>query len=360
MNIFWRRILSVFGLSIMIILSGCGSKPVKKKPTTLVVEHFDKSKGLSNENITCVAAFGGQIWAGSKKGLFCYDGVNWKIHVRKNTNSMGSNLVGKLKVSDNCLWISTDGGACKFDGKNWSSVYTGGRARAACGKGSEIAIGTAHGVEYSNGGAFKTLGKESAGLVYDEVSEIAFDTAGKLWVGTRSGMSLLSSGVAQNYTGPAKTVMGSSLVDVPPKPSNCRLIGNNIKTIIQYKGMIAIGTTSGLSITDMQNNWTNYFSEHKDWAQVGGKIIQQKVSGNSPLPGNIIRALATTSGNELLFVGTNRGLAILKDNTWVDFSRMINIPSINITGLAVLDDNLWVGTSRGLYCVKKISTLYDR
>ncbi len=356
-----RLISLLLFVAFIATLNGCGPKKVEKKAGPLEVVHFNKAKALPDENITAMAAFGGQVWAGSKNGLFCYDSVNWKIHVKKNTNVLGSNLIESLKVSDGVLWIATDNGACRFDGNSWSSLYTGGRARSVSGKGSEVAIATAHGVEYSTGGGFQAYGKENAGLVFEEATAIGFDANGKLWVGTRAGMARLTSGVFQNFTGPQKSVMGSSLVDIPPSPSNCQLIGNNIKVIHPYNGMLAIGTTSGLCITDMEGTWRNYYATHKDWAQSAGKIIQQTVSGNSPLPGNNVLSLASSENDELLFVGTKKGLAILNGNSWIDTTVMLkDLPSTSIYGLAYLNGDLWVGTMNGVYQVKNVASLIKK
>ncbi len=347
------------GICLLITVVGCGAKKEPPKPTTLEFEHFTKAKGLPEENITSMAAFAQKVWAGSQKGLFCFDGVNWQIHQRKNTNVLGSDIIEDLKVSDNAIWIATDNGACKFNGTNWASVYTGGRARSVIGKGSELAVATAYGVVYSSGGTPKALGKENAGLVMDEVNQVMFDSNGQLWAGTRAGMGKLTSEMFQNFTGPAKSVMGSSLIDVPANPSNCQLPGNNIKVIMPYKSQLAIGTTSGLSLTDMISNYVNYKSQHRDWFQRAGQIVEETVPGNSPLPGNVINSLAKSDNDEMLFVGTDKGLAILHDNKWLELDTLVpGFPKIGINGLAYLAGDLWVGTADGIYQIKKVSGLF--
>lgn len=353
-------LISLLTVFAVIFSLGCGGNGEPPKPKELVVEHYTRLKGLPDESITSMAAFAGQVWAGSKNGLFTFDGVNWKQHVKKNTNVLGSNIIEDLKVNDNALWIATDNGAARYDGRSWSSVYTGGRARSVCGTGSQVAVATAHGVEYSGGGAFTPMGKDSAGLVYDEVNQVLFDSQGQLWAGTRAGMAKMSSGIFQNYTGPAKSVMGSSLIDIPPSPANCQLIGNNIKVLLDYRGKVAVGTTSGLTISDFGGYYVNYFSAHKDWFQRAGKIVEDRVDGNSPLPGNIINALATTPAGELLFVGTDKGLAILKEDNWIDVSKLTKgLPRVAITGLAYVGRDLWVGTSDGIYQVKDMASLLE-
>jgi len=351
-------LLSALACSLLLFVTGCGAPKAPAKPAKLEIEHFTRSKGLPEEAITSLAAFANKIWAGSQKGLFAFDSVNWQIHQRKNTNVLGSDIIEDLKVSDNTLWIATDNGACRFDGSNWSSVYTGGRARSVIGKGSELAVATAYGVVYSNGGGMTPMGKDNAGLVMDEVTQVMFDGQGQLWVGTRAGMARMASGLFQNYTGPAKSVMGSSLIDVPASPSNCRLPGNNIKVIMPYQGMLAVGTTSGLTVTDMANTWNIYTAQHREWVQRAGQIVEDLVSGNSQLPGNVINALAASDNQEILFVGTDKGLAALRGSEWLDIATLMpGLPKAAVTGLAWLNGDLWVATGEGIYQVKKVSGL---
>lgn len=352
---------AILGLAVLAFAAGCGQPKEPPKPTTFEFEHHTRQKGLPEEAITSLVSFGGKIWAGSKNGLFCYDSVNWQIHQRKNTNVLGSDIIEDLKVFDNVLWIATDNGACRYDGNNWASVYTGGRARSVIGRGSELAVATAYGVVYSNGGETKTLGREGAGLVMDEVNQVMFDHKGQLWAGTRAGIGKLASDIFQNFTGPAKSVMGSSLIDVPASPANCQLPGNNIKVLMPFGEKMAIGTTSGLSLTDLMSGYTNYLSQHREWAQVGGQIVEQTVSGNSPLPGNVINALARSDGNEMLFVGTDKGLAILHGNEWLKLKEVVpGFPAIAITGVAWHNGDLWVATGEGIYQIKKLSALFAK
>lgn len=351
-------LMAALCLSVLFMFAGCGVPKKPAGPTRLEIEHYTRVKGLPEEAITSLAFFANKVWAGSQNGLFAFDGVNWAIFQRKNTNVLGSDIIEDLKVSGNVLWVATDNGACRFDGTNWSSVYTGGRARSVIGKGSELAVATAHGVEYSNGGAMTPMGKDNAGLVMDEVTQVVFDAQGQLWAGTRAGMARLTSGMFQNYTGPAKSVMGSSLIDVPPSPSNCQLPGNNIKVIMPYQNMIAIGTTGGLAITDMANSWNVYTAQHRDWVQRAGQIVEDLVAGNSSMPGNVVNALAASENFEMLFVGTDKGLAVLNGSEWLDTSTLMpGIPKVAITGLAWSNGDLWVATGGGIYQVKKVSSL---
>lgn len=350
--------LLLCAISVLLCVAGCNGKKVDNKPKTFKVEHFDKSRGLASENITGIAGIGNTIVAGSDKGLLLFDGVNWGIQCVKNNKIIGSDDVVSLQKYGGKIWIGTDNAACSYDGMNFSSInYGSGRARAVIGNGTETAVATARGV-ISNG---RTISNSGGGLVSDEVTTLCFDNMGQLWVGTRAGISKIAGTFAANYTGPAKMVSGNSLMNVPASPSSCKLPGNYIKAMIPYRGMFAIGTTEGLCITDMTSFYENHTARHKEWAQVGGQIVDEFVSGNSKIPGNKIIALATTEQNELLFVATDEGLGILKGSEWLNVSSLIpELPSVSISSLAWHNGDLWIGTvDDGIYCVKALAPLFE-
>ena len=349
--------LAIFALVPFLALVGCGAPKAAAPAASSQVESFTTSQGLPHNHITSLAVFGGKVWAGTKAGLAGHDGVNWQVVVKKINNALGSDLIEALTVADNTLYIATDNGVSKYTGQTWNTVMTGSRARGVAARNTEIAAATAHGIEHSAGGAFSPYDKQKSGLVFDEVNTVAFDGQGRLWVGTRAGMALFANGTFQNYTGPAKTVMGNSLVDVPPSPSTCQLPGNNINVIFPWKGQLAVGTTSGLAITDMDRAWRIFSAPHREWVQRGNQIVEEMNAGNSPMPGNSVTAMAAYS-DAILFVGTSKGLAALKDASWIDLTKHIpQVATKAVTALSVDKDNLWIGTAEGLYKVGGISAL---
>ncbi|MBF0498625.1 MAG: hypothetical protein HQM09_00710 [Candidatus Riflebacteria bacterium] len=344
---------------VMIFTPGCSSKPGTTGPA-LKVDSFTVAQGLPGNHITALAVFGSQIWVGTKNGLARHDGVNWQVHVKKNTNALGSEVIEALAVGDNTIYIATENGVTKFDGTTWGTIMTGVRARGVAAKGNEIAVATAHGVEYSTGAEFQPFGKENAGLCFGEVNTVVFDTQKRLWAGTRAGLGLFSGGAFQNQTGPAKSVMGNSLVNVPASPLSCQLPGNNILCMLPWKGQMALGTTSGFALSDLDKSWSVFTAAHKDWVQKAGSIVEEMTSGNSPMPGNAVTALAAM-GDTILFVGTNKGVVAKSDASWIDLQSAI--PALSgkaITALATEKDALWAGTSDALYKIDGISSLVNQ
>ncbi|HNW34911.1 MAG TPA: hypothetical protein PKM25_08270 [Candidatus Ozemobacteraceae bacterium] len=351
--------LAITGLVLLTFVTGCGGKSSTATGAAAPkVDQFGVREGLPHDTITALAVFGNQLWAGTKGGLARYDGVNWQVHVTKNTNALGSNEITSLTSAGGSILIGTDNGVTRYDGSNWGQVMSGSRARSVAAKDGLMAVATAHGLEYSTGAQFQSFGKENAGLTSDEATSVGFDGKGNLWVGMQLGMGQLNGQMFVNHSGPAKTVMGNSLVDIKPSPATCQLIGNNITTIVPYHGMMAIGTTSGLSITDMGSSWTNYTAPHKEWVQRGNNIVEETMPGNSPMPGNLVTSIAVLPGDSGLVIGTNRGLAVLRDATWVDLTgKLPALKSGQVTSVAVQGDQLWVGTPNGLYRVSGLSAL---
>jgi len=352
-------LLAITGLVLLAFVTGCGGKPAAStQAAALKTDQFSVREGLPHDSITALAVFGNQLWAGTKGGLARYDGVNWQVHVTKNTNALGSNEITSLTSAGSYILIGTDNGVTRYDGSNWGQVMSGSRARSVAAKENQMGVATAHGLEYSTGAQFQSYGKENAGLTSDEATTVGFDGKGNLWVGMQLGMGQLNGQMFVNHSGPAKTVMGNSLVDIKPNPPTCQLIGNNITTIIPYRGMMAIGTTSGLSLTDMGSNWTSYTASHKEWVQRGNNIVEETMPGNSPMPGNLVTSLAVLPGDSGLVIGTNRGLAVLRETTWIDLAGKLSaIKPGQVTAVAVQGDQLWVGTPVGLYRVSGLSSL---
>lgn len=351
-------LLALLCLTVLIISTGCGTKKEVAKPVKFEVTHLSKSTGLPEENITSLVAFAGKIWAGSRKGLYAYDGVNWAIYQAKNVNSLGSNIIENLTVHDNKLWVATDNGACYNDGNRFMSFFTNGRARACIGAGGEVIVGTANGIVLNS----SSRGKND-GLVENEVTELCYDSKGNLVIGTRAGISKLEQDMFMNFTGPAKTLMGSSLIEVPPSPANCQLSGNNIKVLLPFKNFVAIGSTCGLTLTDLKGRWETYKSAYEDFVQKGdGSIVKEMIEGNCDMPGNIVNSLAKTDGDEILFVGTDKGLAILlEDKKWADVDLLVpELPKLNVTGVAFLNNDLFVSSGSGIYKVKDIGNLVKK
>ena len=136
----------------------------------------------------------GRLWAGTQRGLACWDGQTWRMFT--TTNGLSANIVRAIADdADGHLWIGTEGGGldCLQDGKI-TSVHPSG------------------------------------GFPSKNISALYMDKEGVLWVGTLgNGLIRFQSGRCINYT------------------TDNGLNGNGVDYIIEDgQGCLWIGSNAGL------------------------------------------------------------------------------------------------------------------
>lgn len=80
------------------------------------------AKGHENLNqfINCIySSKDHNLWVGSRSyGLFSYNGNKWS-QIDAETGLSSNSIISIYAVSDSSVWVSTDNGICRFDGKTW-------------------------------------------------------------------------------------------------------------------------------------------------------------------------------------------------------------------------------------------------
>src|ERR1035437_8897682 len=73
-----------------------------------------------NQYVNCIYSRQGQnLWVGSRfYGLFSYDGKTWNQY-NANKGVSSNSIISIFAVNDSCVWVSTDNGISRFDGKTW-------------------------------------------------------------------------------------------------------------------------------------------------------------------------------------------------------------------------------------------------
>jgi len=83
---------------------------------------WDRStqKDVLNSYVNCIYSKQGEnLWVGSRfYGLFSYNGKTWSQYNTDKGLSSNS-IISIFAVNDSCVWVSTDNGICRFDGKTW-------------------------------------------------------------------------------------------------------------------------------------------------------------------------------------------------------------------------------------------------
>ncbi len=291
----------------------------------------------------------GFMWFGSRNGLNRYDGVNMVTfhHQSFDTTSLVNDLVNAIKEDSNKrLWIGTYDGLSIFNPEKFCfsdiNQYLQNQENQDFGNVLSIDMDNnggmwvstvANGLFYfdgENGNMIRYKNdKNSGGISSNLVNVVKCDSKGRVWVGTRDGLSLI--GKDRNQISNYKH---------NPSDKNS-LTSNYINAIIEDNhGSIWIGTT-GMGLQKVVEN--------------SGKISFERITLHenyySYNPGfSILSLMCDITGN--LWVGTeNGGLYIIKNGVG-PIIRFLNDPfdAKSIAGNSIYtifqskDGIIWIGT----------------
>lgn len=274
--------------------------------------------GLPSNEVTAIAIDPkGNKWIGTRgAGVAKFDGAKWTVYDKTNS-ALPTNRIRSLAFdSEGNIWIGTEayedefsnteiGGVVKFDGANWA-LYN----------------------------------HSDFGLPPDEeidVTALAFDANGNLWMGTDYGLAKFDGDKWNFYDTPIDDYY--------------------------YDDVLAIDGN--------ENVWTGarayvYNQQQEDGGLAKFDGVRWRVfnTSNSPLTSNDVTALVS-DGKGNLWVGTHSyeensfphrniggGLAKFDGTNWTVYSSTSNpkLPSNDVNSLAVDGSgNIWVGTDAGLF-----------
>ena len=248
------------------------------------------------------------VWSGRPADLwFGTDGAGL-LHNRSNrweTITTDDGLPSDKVLSvwgrgSNEVWVGTDRGAARFNGRSWETDSAAGLAgqnvRAIWGDGaSTYWFGTEAGLSRLDDETWTTF-TTSDGLPSDSVLALWGDGEGMLWVGTEGGLSRFDGETWTTYT------------------TEDGLVSHRINVIYgDGAGTLWIGTQEGASAFDGQTGWATYTS-------------------TSGLSSDDVRAVwQDTTGN--LWLGTSAGLNRFDSRPWIK----VSVPEGGMVGWAPID-----------------------
>jgi signal transduction histidine kinase/ligand-binding sensor domain-containing protein/AraC-like DNA-binding protein len=307
----------------------------------------------------------GDMWFGTEEnGLFRYNAEkNYCIrylHQDNDANSLPSNWINDILISDNKVWISTRNGLAIFDERqkkfsNYNHDSADPRSISDDAvwslmqdKTGNIWIGTyAAGINiyYPGNSNFTNVGERignNIGLNKPLANAIVEDKDEGLWIGTSGGgLNYINrnKGIARYY----------SVTDIKKHK-----LSNEVKSVTKDRdGNLWLGTLDGLCRFNTRNGSIQY---------IDLEVINNKTGAK------LINALAPDRDG--FWVATNGGGLRFVNFDGHESETIINIPG-KIDGLSdnyintLLNDgdNIWVGTQNGLNCYHKTSktfTFYKR
>lgn len=266
----FSRICAAAWVAVVLIAGVPGGVSRLNAQGHVYFDHIDKSTGLSNLAVSCIAQDSqGFLWFGTQGGLNRYDGYEFKTYKKKpfDSNSLSHDLIQTMYMdTDDILWIGTYNGLNRFD------LHTGSITR------------------------FEHLPGESDSLSNDVVVAIHRDNSGQLWVGTLNGLNVLDEdeGTFKHYFHDPQ-ITGS-------------ISHNTIRSIFQDRGgRMWFGTYGGLNLYNPDTDNFTAFTHAKD---------DPESIGN-----NNVMSIAQTAAGEL-WLGTWGGGGLTRFDT--DTGKSIN------------------------------------
>ena len=237
---------------------------------------YGTESGLPNLKVTSAAVNLGTVWAGTMSGPASLEGASWKElpdpGVLPNTFVT---VITSMPEPDYSLWFGTRGGAVR---------------RSTTGEWSTFTV------------------KE--GLSYNDITSIARDKSGNIWVGTIHGLNI--------FDGAKWTVYISSLPDAAVRAVYADSFGS-----------VWVGTSSGM---------------------VEYRGSQQLRYGTfDGLPSPTVNDFVEDF-NRVVWAATDFGIARFDGKAWTKLNLPTQVEGLQVTSLAsdALTKSLWIGTTSGL------------
>lgn len=255
---------------------------------------INQSTGLSNGRITCIAKEkDGYVWIGTNNGLNRYDGLDFKVYNKRNSNISSNDISDILIDNKNRIWITTLGGGLHYYNPLNDTFKI-----------------------------FKNIYDDSGSLISNQVNTITEDSKGLIWLGTEK--ELCSFNVETH-----QFVSYSNQLN-----SNQTKQSNSITSICEDKnGNLWVGTFgNGLFLFDIVEKKFHQIKSDQTPISDFIYVISQL---------NPDKMLVGTNGSGLLVIdlATLKITDFLKDNLSlkqdIKIVRSIKIDSKN---------NLWIGT----------------
>ena len=281
---------------------------------------FSKIQGLRHDQIRNMAQDNaGNLWLGTDDGLTKYDGKFFSHYT--TDQGLNNNLILSVCIDTNeNLWIgSFGGGVIRYDGLNMCKftdstglVNNVVNCIFEDSKGN-IWLGTAGGVSVYSGRTFTNYTIDQ-GLSHNYIRSIVEDNAGRIWISTNdAGISIFDGNSFSNYS------------------ESEGLLGNHIHSLYKDKdGYIWLG---GYRQMLMAYNGSDFISFGQKESNAGFDLIRTMIQDGS--------------GN--LWIGTEQGgISVFNGKYLINYTEKDGLAS-NMIRSSLLDrnGNLWFGTRGG-------------
>ncbi|MBC7411683.1 MAG: SpoIIE family protein phosphatase [Bacteroidia bacterium] len=280
------------------------------------VQNFTPDNSGLEAEIYSIVEYNGAMYLGCTNFLFKYN----NLKIEKQYISINKNFISPhnylFKNSSDELWIATDNGLYKYNGKTYK-FYTkkDGLTDDAIWKIYEdvehnIWLGSS-GNGLSKYSSEKTIiYSKQSGIVDNQITAILTDNKNNLLIGTIGGLSILNNKTTTNYTSKNWNSNG------------------DISVLKMYNNQLLIGTTFGLHT--LLNNKITSVKSHKNRSY------------------NVVNDILINTKNEII-VATEGGIATIINNAIVPLNGISAEVKLCRSIYQDKNNTYWIGTDDGLF-----------
>ncbi len=306
-----------------------GVAPVGLQPMKPISQYandiWTTEQGLSSNGIRAILQTNqGYLWLATANGLTRFDGVVFTNYDKGNTKTFKNNDLSSLTEGENgTLWVgSLGGGVVKYEAGQF--VENLGKAdglpddmvNAVTWDGKQLWVGTNKGLAILEGVKFHQRGVPNE-LRTVEISVMAADADGAVWVGTKAGgLYYLKGGRAIHY-GEAEGIASPFIRSLRPVRGGLAWVGTNGEGLYKLEG---------------------------------GRVVQHLTKKETGLPSDYIHDIYVDAFSSL-WVATAEGVARVRnmeEQKAEVFNKKAGLSYNTVLCLgADKEGSLWIGTSRG-------------
>jgi ligand-binding sensor domain-containing protein len=191
----------------------------------------------------------------------------WTVYTTDNSDLPGNQILALAIDAQGILWVGTEQGLAKFDGKTWT-VYTsdnralpGGPVPAlACDAQGTIWIGTGGGgVIRFDGTAWTVYTAKNSELPSDTVNALAIDAQGILWVGTEQGLAKFDGKTWTVYTSDNSGLPDHWVWALTPDIQGNLWIGTLSRGVAVYREGGVLFPEQATKVEDLVGIWKSWY-----------------------------------------------------------------------------------------------------
>jgi signal transduction histidine kinase/CheY-like chemotaxis protein/ligand-binding sensor domain-containing protein len=358
-----RRVLF---LLIVSCANFCWSLDPHRPITQYVHTVWHSEDGLPQNSIQALLQTkDGYLWIGTQEGLVRFNGVEFKVFHKGNTDAIRHNDVRELyEDRDGALWVGTfGGGLVSYQGGKFTD-YTVQRGLSnntvtavVQDSHGNIWAGTIDGLNELVGGKIINLNKDN-GLSDNMVGAIAEDAEGKLVVAMRTGLDVVINGKPMGAYSPLvtnKTVVKALFRD----RDGVLWLGTENRGLesLTRGRLTRYGPAQGLPNAPIHTIYQD--KEATIWVGTEGGGICRLVSGKfdcysskNGLSGAYVESIVQDHEGSL-WVGTETGgVNCFKEGALMNYGSEMGLHGSPRAIFEDPDGSLWIGTSTGLFRMK--------